>query len=38
MAKKQKVIETLVEGKQKELEKKYGYNFSKMLNEEGILD
>lgn len=36
MAKKQKVIETLVVEKQKELEKKYGYNFHSMYEFEGI--
>ena len=37
MAKKQKVIETLVVEKQKELEKKYGYNFHSMYEFEGII-
>ena len=36
MAKKQKVIETLVEEKQKEFENKYGYNFHSMYEFEGI--
>ena len=36
MAEKQKVIETLVVEKQKEFEKKYGYNFRSMYEFEGV--